>query len=342
MRLGERLSYLSASATVGQSGINLVPDANGRWVDINSHQVLQEGEGSGGAGVSVFDICQFTGSHIVANQTNYLLNTVTNSITLASHNVLQGNGKTLDVIWARPANFRSIKDQEEEGLRVRHITYTLDGRKFNAIRIQTNTGNGWTQSTYDLDTGLLLIQSQAVQIAGGGTGLAYMRLTSAKLLTGVPGIGTSWPAAVTRFHTYTWDVKGAGGVAGAGTISGQTTLAYRNMCWAGAVLTTDVFAGTQAQGKQQFVAGSVGSVWMSPAFLQRLRQGQVIDAENALQYGIAVSAVDQSTVTITFATKTQRVDYVYNRASGDLVAFTIASSEGLYGSGAQATFVSRG
>jgi hypothetical protein len=33
MRAGMRLAYLQASATVGASGIRLVPDANGNWVN---------------------------------------------------------------------------------------------------------------------------------------------------------------------------------------------------------------------------------------------------------------------------------------------------------------------
>jgi hypothetical protein len=160
-------------------------------------------------------------------------------------------------------------------------------------------------------------------------------------LTSLPGIATSWPASIQRFHTYTWSVKGAGSVSGGGTVRGEAPLQYRNMTWTNQVLTTNLAVGGQSQGKEQFVAGAVGSPWMSPAFLQRLRPGQQIDAEAALQYRVFVGAVDPTFVTIAFANKTQRAEYTYRKSTGDLVAFSGIASEGIHASGTEATFVSR-
>jgi len=341
MRLGQRLSYIAASATVGRSGINLVPDANGRWVNISTGQVLPEGAGSGGAGISIIDICQFNNSKIIGDQTTYLFNTVTNSFTLAGHQVLQGNGQTLDIIWARPQNFAAFPDQNKPNFRVKRLRYTLDGRTFNAVRIQQNTGNGWIQSTYDLASGFLIIQSYAVHIDGGGTGLAFFRITSGKLLQNAPGINTNWPSSIKGFSTYNWLAKGSGGVFGAGSVSGQAAFTWSNMKWTSQVLTTTVKVAGKSQGTLQYVAGRFGSAWMSPNFLKTLKQNQEIDSESALQYRIFVSGVDSKFVSLKFANKNQNVTYKYNRNTGDLVSFNVLSSEGLFGSAATVSFQSR-
>jgi len=342
MRTGQRLSYIALSATVGQSGINLVPDANGRWVNINTNQVFPEGGGTGGAGVSVFDISLFSSSRIVANQTTYLLNTVTNSITLAGHQVLQGNGQTLDILWARPQNFTGIKDQNIPNFRVKRLDYTLDGRTFKAIRIQQNTGNGWTQSTFDLTTGFLIIQSQAVRISGGGTGLATFRITSGKQLpSGFPGITTAWPSSIKSYKTYNWLARGSGGVFNSGSISGQVPFRWSNMKWSTQVLTATAYVNGKSQGNLQYVAGAVGSPWMNPTFLKSLKNNQEVDAESALQYRIVASSVDSNFVSLRFSNKNQSVTYKYSRNSGDLLSFNVLSSEGIFGSAATVSFASR-
>jgi len=341
MRPNQRLSYLAASATVGAAGLNLVPDANGRWVDVRSGVTFAEGAGTGGAGVSVFDVHRFNANSIIIQQTDYLLNTVVNAITLAGQRILVGNGQTVDILWARPANLAATPNTNQPNFRVSRLVYNLDGRNFNAIRIQANVGNaGWTQSTYDLQTGLLLIKSQAVQIPNVGTGLTFFRLTSGKRVT-LPGMANTWPASIRNFRTYNWIARGTGGVFNSGGVVGQAPIRWSNITWTDKIMTANVFANNQPSGQIQYTAGSIGSPWMAPGILGQLRTNGVLDDEPNLQYRIVVGTIQNGFVNIRFFNRTGQIVYKYRITTGDLTSITTNMTEGIFSTATSLTFVSR-
>ncbi|MFT3788154.1 MAG: hypothetical protein QM770_18625 [Tepidisphaeraceae bacterium] len=329
MRVGQRLAYLQASALVGATGMNLVPDANGNWVDVRTGKPYAEGTGTGGAGISTFDVYAFD-SQAILLRNDYLINTAINRITWTNSGVIVGSPTSaIDILWAPPANFAKQPNVNVKDLRVTRLAYTLDGRKFSAIRIQANVGNsGWVQSTYDLQTGLLLIQSRAVQMPTGGTAIAIMRLVSGRPVS-LPGMGVSFPASNASLTSYTWKASGASTVSSAGTIPTNATVAWTNLKWTPRILSLAVMINGKASGSLQYVAGTVGSPWMSPSYLASLKANTIIDVEPQLQYRMIAGAPTNGLIVIYVQNSTGYTAYQYQIATGHLVAIGTVSQQGL-------------
>jgi hypothetical protein len=336
MKAGQRYSYFQASARVGAAGMVLVPDANGAWRDIRNGVAYAETNGvsvgTSGAGISLFDIYAFDTSAIV-HRSDFLFNTISNTFEPVNRGVLVTNpSQNVDTIWVKPSVLAAQPNVEVKDLRVRRITYKMDGRTFNAIRYQKNAGTdlnpAWIQSTYDLTSGMLLIQSYAVQVPNVGTSLAIMRLTSGRTWTG-PGVNTRWPTAITKLTNFTWTASGSMGIAGAGGVSQTATLRWTNFRWTDRIVTLTALLNNQSQGTVQYIAGQVGAPWMSPTVLAALRTNQQIDGETALQYRVTVGSITGGIVNIYSIYATGYTVYQYRISTGDLLAVYTAKQNGI-------------
>jgi hypothetical protein len=348
MRAGMRLSYLQASATVGASGIRLVPDANGNWVNVYSGQVLSENSGGGGAGISLFDVYAFdtTGAvrQAIVQRTDFLINTAVNALTYTGGGVIVGDPTTnIDSLWQNPTKLNTQPDVEQAGLRVKRINYVLDGRSFNAIRIQANIGNdvnpSWVQRTYDLTTGLLLIQSQATQ-AANGTSLGIIRLTSGRAIA-LPGKGSVWPTALRKIKSYAWNLISNTSVGGNPFPTTQATVYWNSLAWTPRLLGFTAKINTQTAGSHQYIAGTVGSPWMSPAYLAKLSQNKVLDTEPELKYRVQVGQIANGFVAIYQIFQTAWYGFQYNLSTGELVAMSSNVQEGLKITASSMSLISR-
>ena len=112
-----------------------------------------------------------------------------------------------------PAQLAGFADRNDAGLRVLRLPYALGGRTYRAIRIQLQSGDGWSQSTYDLDSGLLVVGSSTAQgsptltlgpgnVLTPGTGSTMMTYTqfSGGRRTNLPGPGMVFPNSMRKLR----------------------------------------------------------------------------------------------------------------------------------------------
>src|SRR5262249_12224940 len=141
---------------------------------------------------------------ILSYLTSLLLRTdLNNTCTFIDANGVLSATQNIGHFWAPPQQLASFTDRNDPSLRVLHLPYPLNGRTYRALRVQLQSGDGWSQNTYDLDTGLLLVGSSTTQGApttvlgpgntinpgAGSTMMSYMQIAGSRR-TGLPGPGS--------------------------------------------------------------------------------------------------------------------------------------------------------
>src|SRR5687768_2471110 len=160
---GLRLTYYTASARVNGRHTELVLDENGEWEVVDTGEVRAEVEkddrasGQAYAQVNVTDISDGTAA---LEFRTYNIEVGTNAIALPNYGGWVGAVSASD-LWKAPSELQQMRDEKTKERKVERYTPTINGRKYNAIRIHTQTGNGSTQYTYDLESGVLLLEGMS-------------------------------------------------------------------------------------------------------------------------------------------------------------------------------------
>src|SRR5262245_5440862 len=167
---GMRLVWFGSSASIPGERSQIVPDPNGEWVNRRTGQRYRQFDtpSASGAGYTVGDVLAADGNGILSWITSLLLHTDQNNVT----SFIDANGgltrtQHIGDFYVSPAQLAAFTDRNEDGMRVLRMPYQLGGRTYRALRFQLQVGDGWSQHTYDLDTGLLLVGSSTGQ--GGPT-----------------------------------------------------------------------------------------------------------------------------------------------------------------------------
>jgi hypothetical protein len=338
---GMRLVWLGASASIPGERSQIVPDPNGNWINQRTGQRYQQFNtpGPAGAGYMVADVLGGAGNSVLAWVTSLLLHTDQGNAT----SFIDANGSltatpNLGDFWMPPAQLATFSDRNEAGLRVLRMPYVLDGRTYRAIRFQLQSGDGWSQNTYDLDTGLLVVGSSTVQGAptvvlgpnnttmpgAGSTMMTYSQISGSRR-TGLLGPGAVYPNAVRQLRALTY--SGSRGVQMPGTgvqvppipmqirydIVGNTG-PYLNarMSVAG--------AGGAAQDRI-FPAGVIGGLWMNPEWLGRTGANQIIDQDPVTGVQIVALGQQNNIAFVAVQTRLARQSFGYDLRSGLLTRY---------------------
>jgi hypothetical protein len=300
LEAGMRYVWFGASASIPGERSQIVPDPNGVWINQRTGQRYRQFEtpGPAGAGYTVADVQGGTSSGILSWITSLLLHTDQNNITT----FIDANGglsatQNIGDLWVPPAQLATFTDRNDAGLRVLHMPYPLGGRTYRALRIQSQSGDGWSQNTYDLDTGLLIVGSSTTQSSptitlgpgntinpgAGSTMMTYTQIAGARR-TNLPGPGSVYPTAIRQLRALTY--SGSRGVMMAGTNVPPTPTQVRydivsnsgSHLNARASISSAVPGGNSVQDRI-FPAGVIGSLWMNPEFVGRTGANQTIDQD---------------------------------------------------------------
>ena len=333
---GMRLVWGGAAASIPGSSEYLEPDPNGNWVNKRTGERNRQGEtaGAAGAGFVVADILAADRNGFLVWFTSLLIPLEGGGATrfIESNGAAPGAQNIADY-WVAPAYLATLADRNDAGMRVLHMPYTLDGRTYRAVRIQSQTGNGWTQNTYDVDSGVLLFASTTVQ--GGpvrtldpgnqiGTGAGNTLVTYTKFVavrnTSLPGPGAIYPDSVGRLHSITYSGSRTYIMPGQQTQPFPFQLRYDVLSNAGSYL--DVRASISgAPGSQDRVlpAGVIGSLWMSPESLARFNAGQTLDQDPSTGVQTVALGRQDNVALIALQTRLARQTFGYDLRSGLLV-----------------------
>src|SRR5205814_1010021 len=138
----------------------LVPDANGNWVNSQTGETFspQDAVGASGAGVSAIDIGYMDRDIVVASLRNYVLDPTNGSLQFSGSGTgFVAHAAALADYWIHPSVLSSLPDTFTDGAVIGRQQVNFGGRTFNGIRLAFRSGTSQSSSLYDLDSGLLLV-----------------------------------------------------------------------------------------------------------------------------------------------------------------------------------------
>jgi hypothetical protein len=293
---GLRIVWFGEAASIPGSYTSLEPDPNGQWVNKSTGQRFNESAvpGGGGAGYTVSDIIAAGPTGFLIWDTSLLIHTDQGNVAsfIDSYGVVAGPTNVTDY-WIAPANLAAMAETNTPSYRVLRGPYLLDGRNYRVVHIQVESNSGWTQETYDLDTGLLLVESTAAQGQAVltrqpgntvGTGAGSMELTFSRLSamrrTNLPGPGESYPASLRNAHSLFYAGSRTSIIPGPPLPSFQVQTRYDIESNPGPYLTARLSTAGSPDTQERLVpAGVIGSFWMNPQYLSRLGANQMLDQD---------------------------------------------------------------
>jgi hypothetical protein len=341
LQAGTRFVWYGSSASIPGEYQQLEPDYNGEWVDkaTGRHYHESDVQGPAGAGYVVIDVLAAGAAGYLMGLSSYLIHIdAGNATTLIEANGLTSGLDSVPDFWILPERLAPYTDASIGATRVLHMPYTLSGRTYRALRIQVESGAGWSQTTYDLDTGLVIVSSSVTQGAAvlirdpsnrlvpgsGNTMMTYSQIAGVRQ-TKLPGRGVVFPQAVQGLHALVY--RGQRGILISGTQVPASPMEVRYdvtstspLFLTARMTASGYFGGPPTTVDRILPAGTIGSVWMNPAELQDFGQDQVIDQDPIT--GVQVVAVGRTSGLAVFSARTSLSQYTfgYDLRSGILSA----------------------
>ncbi|MFZ5496383.1 MAG: hypothetical protein ACOZE5_13750 [Verrucomicrobiota bacterium] len=246
--------------------------------------------------------------------------------------------------WMHPAVLRQLAGSGgTKEVAVQSTACELRGRTYQAVRIRVRGADGYTQRIYDATSGVLLRMSAAslrkahawVPEPGGtsrrggeGTMLSEGWLVGTRQLK-VPWIGLPAPDWVAKTRTLRYAGTQGAFVPGTGPmgfpLSVRISVRRAGPDWFEfneAAEVTSPYGQPPQQAEATRVAGTnqLGGFWVPPAALAQLQAGQQLDNDSVTQVRVVVESAAAGRVALLETGAEHRTRYVYDRATGILVA----------------------
>ena len=310
VRVGTRLTWYVAAASIAQSRFAWVEDPNGTWEDPKTGKRYsrtdegpdgQSGPGQPGAsgdGFSQLDVVAIEGSDVVLENNIYTINRTSAQPTLGWTIGLGAkvSGVAVDGAWIHPAVLRQYLERNTGGLLVLRGPYNVGGRTYAATAVATTTAGAYQSYTYDSESGILLAASTNTAGAtspfaapgenppAGNSQLTYTQFLGLRerAMPGMGAVAPGWVAGTPTLRyggTYSITNPIDPG-SGSFTSQAQYTIAFGKggATWA----PYQVRGFVQTLGEQAVVnsvSTSTGLYWYDPAALTRMTPGQVLDQD---------------------------------------------------------------
>ena len=346
LRTGTRLSYYSAVASVPGSYHEYVEDENGGWIDPDSGRRYDQIDipGTGGHGYNQVTVTALTRSVAVLSVRSYgltdlALDSPVSTLTWGGTVGMPGAGSDW---WLHPAVLAGVDEVVTDDLKVLRMPYTIDGREFDSLWVQSLGDTSNFTWVYDLDTGVLLHTASSTvgppitgPVAAGEGRDGSTFLTQSTLVavrdTDLPWAGQSppdWLADVALVQ-YRGSITVGDPAAPAAVLDARLdveTLSTGSR-WGryrySRTMSTDVTPSVTEALERIDGPAQVGALWVPPAGLQDLVDGQVLDVDPLTSTEVRVAEVaPDGTVTIAEIGPREESTAVYDLESGLLVAIT--------------------
>jgi len=353
---GTRLTYFGMTASIPGEYKKLVQDDNGKWVDKNTGKRYDEEDipGSGSAAFNVVQVGHVGGGIAQLSTKLYTLDTSIKKCTFAVGGGLVGHAGCAADYWIHPDVLKQVREVNEQGVRILRMPYTVGGKRYNAIRFQSEDAAGYQARVYDLETGLMIFHGSRVQgqpiytPPSGGSTRPGIGQGSTQVVTGwivelkdidVPWKGAAAPKWVEQFRQLSYKGVQTSVVAAAGTkldraMAVTLTPKARGRGWLRFTnhFVIETYPGMPPEeALQDGACGSaaVGGLWISPEALAKLRPQQVIESNELVGTTVAVSQIGQGFVMLSEVGPLHRIDCTYDARTGMLSTMTLVQQIGL-------------
>lgn len=349
---GTRFVFFSTNAVTqsdpGKMGMRRDPngpirdDKGGRW------SLTKPVAGStGGVGYTVIDVVAADASGLVLDQRLYFLPQGERGPSrYTTSNAIRTTNAGGD-FFIHPALLAKVAPLDEDGITIIRERFERDGREVPAIRYTAHVA-GYSTRVYDLASGTLLSETYVTQGSQGSFAGDDRYIREATVRTSgthtfvrarsrsLPWLGGSIPDWVARTHRLVYrgvvESRGAGIPGGTAGVTSTYALRAAGPTWSIHDVST---VGDPQPGIPQIPVsatfatgtGSDGGLWIDPKRLAELEPGRIIDEDPILHARTSVSGRGplpdgRATVTISSDSPIQRIDRLYDLASGRLLSST--------------------
>jgi hypothetical protein len=337
LKPGARLSFYSASATVGGDFHYFVPDEKGGWVTPDGKYWDQkENLGGSGEGLIQLDAAVVGSERALFNLRMFLIaqqDVGGKQILPRAVSVAVGPVAACEDYYVNPAALAGLQAAKHDHLTILPMPYTLDGHTYDCVSFKYQTDTAYTCSIYDKATGIMLASAASVAAGNndkfgskGGTNLMVARFK------GLRQRDVSWAEAPAPGWLHTVRrMTGSGTYTVTMANTPQFPLAVdvvndvdeRGSDWF-LFHQTSTIAMAQGMPPQTSTAvmlagpAQIGGLWMAPAALTRFTAGQVLDSDPLIGTRTSVVAVRGNLVQIREAGGSHVIDFLYDSGSGQL------------------------
>ena len=353
---GTRLTYFGMTASIPGSYGKLVQDDNGTWMDKETGKRYRE-EDIGGAGSAAFNVISVghVGGGVALLSTKiYTFDISTKKCTFGVGGGLVGHAGCAADYWIHPDVLKQVQEVNTQGVRILRMPYTVAGKTYKAIRMQSEDKSGYQARVYDLETGLMIFHGSRVQGASvvtppfGGSEQTGIGEGSTQVVTGwiveVKDIDVPWknaaaPKWINEFKQLSYKGVQTSEVAAAGTRLNRamTATVTPKASGPGWVRFTNRYLFESLPGMRPEEAlqdgacglATIGGLWVPPEGLASLRPQQVIETNDKVGTRVIISDVRQGSVTISEIGPLHRSDCTYDAKTGMLSAMTLTQQIGL-------------
>lgn len=324
---GARVSYYSASASVSADRFYYYKNEHGNWS--RGDEV-----GPAGAGITQYTVVARSETSVVGNLESYLQ---TSGVMAPSY-----SGGTVDpagagACWANPAALVKATRFQSGSLLVMKAPYPLNGKTFSSLRCHSVSDRAVRDEVYDLASGILLFYGSAV-LSGDGrhTQLAQMTLISRRQIS-LPATNPTRPDWVAQTNRLEYQGTVSLALQGSPQFPIPTSLSLQKTAGGARWAEYEVTRQTQGQlpGSGDLICGAgqlMGEPWTSPALLQNLRRGQILDQDPVTHATVEVADVTQGPAGVMVVLSESGAGYKrlrgYDRATGKELMLTALQQVG--------------
>jgi hypothetical protein len=339
---GARLTWYGQTASIPGTYNQLTPDANGEWVDQRTGERYTEfpTPGAAAAGFVTLDLESTEGGELVLWM-SLLLAQGSRASGFIDANGLVGT-RTVADYWVSPEKLAELAPRATGSPRVIRGPYSAGGKTYDAVRIQSQSGGGWSQHTYDLTSGVCLASGTTVVGAAplvrdtgnmmgrgaGSTSISWLRIAGLRRTT-LPGPGARFPGAVMNLRSVRYSGTRSAGITGSPPLTMPIDATFSIRAARPTHVTADLALSGAGNLERVVVPGVIGSLWMDPATFASSGRGTRLDSDPLT--GVEAIALGEQGGVTSFALQAgaARRTFGYDPRSGILTRFEFRQRSGL-------------
>lgn len=331
LKEGIRLTYYVASASIPATAHYYYPDEHGNYVDDQGNRYNQgDNPGPAGHGISQMNIACVDGNQAI--------------IQARSYGYTNGNGPLVSYgttgyvapvssaeWWMSPTALQAMVPSDGPGMKVLRMPWTVAGKTYKAIAFKQDSRQSRSFSIYDTVTGLLLTTNTSSVAQDGRQNLAQIRFMDWRMVRwpwadrDAPG----WVAQTTMLKyqgTYSMVIPGSPEFPV--PLSLTATFKQKARRWASYQIESQInnpYGTPSLPNQVDMIAGPsiFGGLWIDPAALGNLRQGQILDQDRLAGTTVTVTGSGPASVEFTESGQIHRQICTYDRRTGILSRFVV-------------------
>ncbi len=322
---GIRLTYYSSSASIPATSHYYTPDDKGDWVDDKGNRYYRgDNPSPAGHGLTQLNIACVDGDVVVVQSRSYgTYNGVMVPLGTIGYATPAGSCDW----WTDPKTLQQTQDATSGDTKIWRLPWTANGKTYKAIAFRRDTRDSHSWMIYDTVTGLLLNSNVSSVSADGRQYLGQSKFIDWRTLhwpwekTNAPG----WLASTSSLNyqgTYRMIIPGSPDLPQGMSILVNFTRKTRKWASYSIQSTTEASYGmTPIPSTVELVSGPsiFGGIWIDPAALRRLTQGQVLDQDKLAGTTVAVTQAGGPSVQLTETGPLHSDTYSYDANTGILV-----------------------